>query len=107
MSPYPTSDRLEALSQVAFESANKAAGTRDREKYAKLAHKLHQLTDREIAAFPAELECKPGCSHCCRRLVTAIAPEVFLIAQRVRTWDPREQAALSQRLGAYKEATNA
>ena len=107
MSPYPTSDRLEALSQFAFESANKAAGTRDREKYAKLAHKLHQLTDREIAAFPAELECKPGCSHCCRRLVTAIAPEVFLIAQRVRTWDPREQAALSQRLGAYKEATNA
>lgn len=46
-------------------------------------------------------DCAPGCSHCCHLRVEAMAPEVFLLARRVRQWPEAAQAALRERLQAH------
>ena len=65
------------LEDIAKTLAANAARSESIERFAKLARKLHVLADREILevqASAAPCECKPGCNHCCRDLVTATLP---------------------------------
>jgi hypothetical protein len=39
-------------------------------------------------AGSAAIECSKGCSYCCHNMVTASAPEIFLLARHFRKGDP-------------------
>lgn len=49
----------------------------------------------------AGLACRPGCNHCCSARVEATAPEIFLIAQDIRSRPPEEASFLVQCLQAH------
>lgn len=51
----------------------------------------------------AHFDCQPGCTYCCHFRIEAVAPEVFLIARRVKAWPQDRLDALLGRLRAHAE----
>jgi Fe-S-cluster containining protein len=51
------------------------------------------------------IDCKPGCSHCCHRVVPAQIPDVIRVAEHIRSTFTEDQLAeLKQRLNDYERA---
>ncbi len=76
-------------------------------RYDELAHaqpseKVFELRGGKVKL---RLACSTGCNHCCTTAVSAIGPEVALIAGYIRAkFDPAQRAALDARIAARKEA---
>lgn len=49
----------------------------------------------------AHLDCRTGCSHCCRARVEAIAPEIFQIAAELESRSAHERSEIIERLRAH------
>lgn len=100
-----TNARLAALQEFVFASAANATMAPGATRFARLANKLHQVTDQQISSVASELACTPGCNYCCSRLVTASAPEVHLITDTVLKWEPLRREALRAKLARYAATT--
>ncbi|MES2569080.1 MAG: YkgJ family cysteine cluster protein [Verrucomicrobiota bacterium] len=82
---------------------------------AKSPDEYHGALRKELAAFNSlqealvakgevRLACKDGCFTCCHLRVDVRPPEIFLIAEYVRTrFSPEELAVLMERLAAHAE----
>ncbi len=93
------------LEDVAKTLAETAARSGSFERFGKLGRKLHVLADQEILAVQgskAPCDCKPGCDHCCRGLVTATLPELAEIVTEVESWPTDRRAHLDARIGEYQ-----
>lgn len=51
-------------------------------------------------AGTAAIECSKGCSYCCHNMVTASAPEIFLLARHFRKGDPSRLRDILEKLKA-------
>jgi Fe-S-cluster containining protein len=58
-------------------------------KAAELAHQLYDRGERATAP-PRPLACGAGCDFCCHAFVSVLAPEAFLLAERIR--QPKEHS---------------
>ncbi|MDL2337399.1 MAG: YkgJ family cysteine cluster protein [Pseudomonadota bacterium] len=44
------------------------------------------------------MACRTGCSHCCSARVEAFAPEIFRIAEELKTWPAQAREAVAVRM---------
>ena len=49
------------------------------------------------------IACKKGCSVCCCVSVDVTMPEVFIIAELIKTWDNDKRSALNSRIESYQD----
>ncbi|MCH2395491.1 YkgJ family cysteine cluster protein [Oceanibaculum sp.] len=63
---------------------------------------LNRSLRQQAGAF--SLECTKGCSYCCHNMVTASAPEIFLLARHFRKAAPAHLQKALEKLRAADEA---
>lgn len=63
---------------------------------------LNRSLRQQAGAFT--LECTKGCSYCCHNMVTASAPEIFLLARHFRKAAPARLQEVLEKLRATDEA---
>jgi Fe-S-cluster containining protein len=90
--------------QVAAEVRRLSAllSKRNRERLREAVRDLARRLERATADHPpgAPVACRAGCTHCCHLYVSATAPELFALAERVRSWPAVRQQAFQARLDA-------
>jgi Fe-S-cluster containining protein len=74
----------------------------------KAAEKAHEFFESSIKrnASSTRIECAKGCAFCCYVAVSALAPEVFLIANTIRAQHASDLEATSARIHAVERATH-
>jgi Fe-S-cluster containining protein len=74
----------------------------------KAAEKAHEFFETSIKrnASGAKIECAKGCAFCCYVAVSALAPEIFLIANTIRAQYASDFDARSARIHAVERATH-
>jgi Fe-S-cluster containining protein len=74
----------------------------------KAAEKAHEFFETSIKrnATGATIECAKGCAFCCYVAVSALAPEIFLIANTIRAQYASDFEARSARIHAVERATH-
>lgn len=85
----PPKGHVLGVGQVVTAKLGEHGNRRRAGEAAALAHRLMQSS---LAAAPPKLEiaCRRGCNYCCHSYVAALPPEVFLVADFVRSrGDPR------------------
>jgi Fe-S-cluster containining protein len=98
---------MDGLFQFALSASQKAARSADPGRFAALAGRLRVLCDAEtakIAARSPSVACRPGCSHCCYRLVTVTVPEALKIVETLRAKGAEAVEETVTRLEAYAKA---
>ena len=93
-------ERAETVSAQAFASESSEATP-------ELAASLSERLDKEIAKQSADLltplACRPGCDHCCYRVVHASVPEIARAADYVaKNFTPAQKDSLKARLYEYE-----
>ena len=97
-------EAMESLRRYAYAAAQNAATSSDPARFASLSRKLTVLGDTEIrkaAETSAQVACKPGCSYCCHRIVSATIPEILVIVGAIQAKGPDEVAKVVAALEAY------
>lgn len=74
----------------------------------KAAEKAHEFFEASLKrnATGAKIECQKGCAYCCCVAVSALAPEVFLVANTMRAQYAAEFEARSARIHTIERATH-
>ena len=74
----------------------------------KAAERAHEFFETSIKrnASGTKIECAKGCAYCCYVAVSALAPEVFLIANTIRAQHASDFEARSARIHAVERATH-
>ncbi|MBS1718732.1 MAG: YkgJ family cysteine cluster protein [Armatimonadetes bacterium] len=85
-------------------------GGPDKEKAVELIRKLDVMVDTEQESLKKDFRlrhaCKPGCDHCCYRIVMPSGPEVQAIAEFVEEkFSEDEKKALFERVDEYEKET--
>ena len=67
-----------------------------------LVKTLHGQIDElvtQVSKRPGvHFDCKPGCTYCCNFRIETVAPEVFIIARRLKQLPPEQLGAMIERL---------
>src|SRR5215471_8054196 len=68
----------------------------------------HEFFEASLKRNPSEhrIDCAKGCAHCCRVSVSALAPEVFHVANAVRAAHPNDFEATRARIRAGESLTH-
>jgi Fe-S-cluster containining protein len=68
----------------------------------------HEFFETSLKRNPSEhkIECAKGCAHCCHVSVSAMAPEIFHVANAVRAAHPEDFEATRARIRAKESATH-
>jgi hypothetical protein len=98
--PSARSGNQQLFETTAILSANATKSGR----FENLAAKVHGLADRRLIELPfKQVDCGPGCSACCHRLVDATLPEVIAVAKFVKErFNDEEQQALVSRMDGHE-----
>ena len=74
----------------------------------KAAEKAHEFFEASLKrnASGIRIECAKGCAFCCHVAVSALAPEVFLIANTIRAQQASDLEARTARIRAVERATH-
>ena len=74
--------------------------TRSATRASNAAKRAHQFFETSLERNPSDhkIECGKGCSFCCHVSVTAMAPEIFLVANQLRAAYPNDFDARLTRL---------
>ena len=69
---------------------------------------VHEFFETSLKRNPSEhkIECVKGCAHCCHVPVSAMAPEVFLVANTIRAEHPQDFDTALSRIRAAERATH-
>ena len=74
---------------------------------AKAAKSAHEFFETSLSNNPSKfsIACAKGCAFCCHVSVTASAPEIFLVANRIRALPAEERDDLLNRVRAADQRT--
>lgn len=67
----------------------------------RLHRQIDEITDDVRERPDVQFDCKPGCSYCCHFRIEVFAPEVFVLARRLRTLPADRLDSLIQQLEAH------
>lgn len=84
LSPRPARHEIIAIAEVLRTKLLESSNSRRASEAAALSH---TLMDKALKAWPprVEIACRKGCSYCCYSYVMVLPPEVFRIAEQVRS----------------------
>lgn len=67
----------------------------------RLHRQIDEVTDEVRERPDVKFDCKSGCSYCCHFRIEVFAPEIFLLARRLRTLPADRLDSLIQQLEAH------
>ena len=109
LSPEEQAEFLRAMEKVQQTALHHLDSNRTRPFIISFISNLHRGVDSVVRAATHEgeqLDCKAGCSHCCRVRVEALEPEIFLIAKELKKLSPEKLDELTGRLRNHAATIN-
>jgi Fe-S-cluster containining protein len=109
LSPEEQAEFLSAMGKVRQAALHHLDSNRTRPFIISFISNLHRGVDSVVRTATHEgeqLDCKAGCSHCCRVRVEALEPEIVQIANELKKLSPEKLDELTERLRNHATASN-